>query len=66
MLTSTLAKKYLEKPKLISNLNLLYLLVLGLGIHWIEVLLQVRKVLNLVSLVLSPPLFSINRYKRLR
>ncbi|KAF2558904.1 hypothetical protein F2Q68_00015203 [Brassica cretica] len=52
MLTSTPAES-VEKPKLTSNLNLLYLLVLGLRIHWITVLLQVREGIYMFSDVLD-------------
>ena len=57
-----------ERTKLTSNLIELHLLVLGLGIHWIRILLQVWKVLDLVSLVFFPPLFGIHIYiyKRLK
>ena len=56
----------LEEPKLTSNLIELNLLVLELGIHWIGILLQVWKVLDLVSLIFLPPLFGILIYKRWR
>ena len=51
-----------ERIKLTSNLIELNLLVLGLGIHWIRILLQIWKVLDLVSLVFLPPLFGIHIY----
>ena len=41
----------LKEPKLTSNLIELNLLVVGLGIHWIGILLQVWKVKVSVSLV---------------
>ena len=54
------------RTKATSNLIEFNLLVLGLGIHWIGVLLQVCKVLDLVSLIFLPPLYGILIYKRLR
>ena len=51
-----------EKTKLTSNLIELNLLILGLGIHWIGIHLQVWKVLDLVSQVFLPPLFGIHIY----
>ena len=51
-----------KRTKLTSNLIELNSFVLGLGIHWIRILLQVWKVLDLVSLVFLPPLFGIDIY----
>ena len=51
-----------ERTKLTSNLIELNFLVLGIGIHSIGILLQVWKVLDLVSLVFLQTLFGIHIY----
>ena len=51
-----------ERTKLTSNLIEFNFLVLGFGIHWIGILLEVWKVVDLVSLVFLPPLFGIHIY----
>ena len=51
-----------ERTKLTSDLIELNLLILGLGLHWIGILLEVWKVLDLVSMVFLPPLLGIHLY----
>ena len=51
-----------EITKMTSNLIELNFLFMGLGIHWIGILMEVWKVLDLVSPVLFPPLFGMHIY----